>query len=90
MTQEQFYYRLQISPPDLQEIKKIKEIAPCLKDATPLYKVIWKIYYEKAYTDLIGRVFGQEKNVTGIYKITNVTNGRCYVGQAVDVAERWR
>lgn len=90
MAQEQFYYRLQISPLDLQEINKIKEIAPYLKDATPLYKVIWKIYYEKAYTDLIGRVFGQEKNITGIYKITNVTNGRCYVGQAVDVAERWR
>ena len=25
-----------------------------------------------------------------IYKITNTENGMCYVGQAVNIAERWR
>lgn len=28
--------------------------------------------------------------ITGIYKITNLTNGHCYVGQAVDIKSRWR
>lgn len=28
--------------------------------------------------------------ITGIYKITNLTNGHCYVGQAVDIKARWR
>ena len=28
--------------------------------------------------------------VTGIYKITNQLNDVCYIGQAVDVASRWK
>lgn len=27
---------------------------------------------------------------TGIYQITNINNGRCYVGSAVNVSKRWR
>jgi group I intron endonuclease len=27
---------------------------------------------------------------TGIYKITNIKNNMCYVGQAANIAERWR
>lgn len=26
----------------------------------------------------------------GIYKITNIHNGMCYIGQAVNIAERWK
>ena len=58
-------------------------------DKEPLNKVIYKCYYEKPYTDLIGRVFGARKPM-GIYKITNLENGKCYIGQAVNVPERWR
>jgi group I intron endonuclease len=27
---------------------------------------------------------------TGIYKITNLENGMCYVGQAANIADRWK
>ena len=84
------FYRLSLSEQDLIEIKHLREVENYLKDPSPLNKVIWKVYYEKPYTDLIGRVFGQNKEVTGIYRITNPTDGRCYVGQAVNVPERWR
>ena len=47
------------------------------------------MYYEKAYTDLIGRVIGKAK-CCGIYKITNITDGKVYIGQSVDIAERFR
>jgi len=30
------------------------------------------------------------KKITGIYKITEIESQRCYVGQAVDVAQRWK
>lgn len=26
----------------------------------------------------------------GIYKITNLINGKCYIGQSVDIERRWR
>lgn len=27
--------------------------------------------------------------ITGIYKITNITNGKCYIGQSINVHKRW-
>ena len=86
---ENQFYRLQLSEQDLNEIEKLREIIPYLRDPESLNKVIWKIYYEKPYTDLVGRVIGSNVK-TGIYKITNVNNQMCYVGQAVNIAERWR
>ena len=83
------FYRLALSQSDANEISKIKEIIPYLRDPEPLNKVIWKVYYEKLYTDLIGRVLGSGVK-TGIYKITNIQDGRCYIGQAVNVADRWK
>lgn len=87
--QQKDFYRLQLSDIDLEEIKHIRSIEHYLRKKEPLNKVIWKVYYEKPYTDLIGRVIGQGKK-TGIYKITNIDNGMCYIGQAVDIAERWK
>ena len=83
------FYRLIITEEDLKEISKIREIIPYLRNPEPLNKVIYKYYYEKPYNDLIGRVLGSKIH-TGIYKITNLNNGLCYVGQAVNVADRWR
>lgn len=80
--QQKDFYRLQLSNIDLEEIKHIRSIESYLRKKEPLNKVIWKVYYEKPCTDLIGRVVGQGKK-TGIYKITNIDNGMCYIGQAV-------
>ena len=87
--EEANFYRLNISKSDLEEIDKLKTVIPYLKDKEPLNKVIWKVYYEKLYTDLVGRVVGTEIR-SGIYKITNLANQMCYVGQAVNIAERWK
>lgn len=85
---EQFY-RLIISNSDMEEIKKLQEIIPYLKNPEALNKVIWKVYYENPTTDLIGRILGKN-TITGIYKITNIVNQMCYVGQAVDMGSRWK
>ena len=87
--QQNDFYKLNLTENDLSEIEKLKDIIPYLRDPEALNKVIWKIYYEKPYTDLIGRVVGTGVK-TGIYKITNTTNQMCYVGQAVNVADRWK
>lgn len=83
------FYRLKLSLNDQVEIKRLREILPYFRDSLPLNKVIYKCYYERPYTDLVGRVIGQGQH-TGIYKITNIKNQMCYVGQAVNIAERWR
>ena len=83
------FYRLKLSDVDKDEIKILRTVEPHLRNKEALNKVIWKVYYEKPYTDLIGRVIGN-KIKTGIYKITNIENQMCYVGQSVDIASRWK
>ena len=86
---KQDFYRLQLSQADIEEISRLREVTPYLRDSEPLNKVIWKVYYEKPYTDLIGRVVGTGVH-TGIYKITNIENQMCYIGQAANIADRWK
>lgn len=83
------FYRLNLSEEDKNEIEKLRTVLPYLRDSEPLNKVIWKVYYEKPYTDLIGRVVGTGVH-TGIYKITNIENQMCYIGQAANIADRWK
>lgn len=87
--QEKDFYRLQLSDEAVQDISHLREVESYLHQPEALNKVIWKVYYEKAYTDLIGRVFGK-RTPCGIYKITNIDTQMSYIGQAVNVPERWK
>ena len=86
---KELFYCINLSSSDIEEIKKLQEIIPMLKNPEALNKVVWKVYYENPTSDLIGRVIGKDVK-TGIYKITNLQNQMCYVGQAVDVGARWK
>lgn len=81
---QQDFYRLQLSEQDVTEIKRLREVSSNIRYPDAINKVIYKVYYEKPYNALVGRVIG-DKDVTGIYKITNILDGKCYVGQAVDI-----
>ena len=86
--EKQDFYRIKLSEADAIEIEKLREVAKILRDSEPLNKVIWRVYYENPFSDLCGRVVGKKMR-TGIYKITNIKNNMCYVGQAKDIASRW-
>lgn len=85
------FHSLQMGSHALNDIRRLEEIVPSISQEAgeAIAKVIWKVYYEKPYTDLVGRVVGNGRH-TGIYRITNCSTSMCYVGQAVDIADRWR
>lgn len=83
------FYKLNLSDEDIEEIEHLRTVIPFLRNQEPLNKVIWKVYYEKPTSDLIGRVIGSGVH-TGIYKITNLDNNMCYIGQAANLADRWK
>ena len=89
MKNKQDFYRIQLTAADVHEIELLRQVEPYLRDKEPLNKVIWKCYYEKPTTDLIGRVIGSGSH-TGIYKITEISTGKCYVGQAANLSDRWK
>lgn len=88
MEAKQDFYRIQLTEADKEEIIKLRAVTPYLRNAEPLNKVIWKVYYEKPTKDMIGRVIGPGTH-TGIYKITEISTGKTYVGQAVSLSDRW-
>jgi hypothetical protein len=83
------FYKLNLTEEDLDEISELRKIISHFRNPEPVNKVIWKTYYEKPYTDLVGRVVGSGVHC-GIYKITNLQNNMCYVGQSTNIAERWK
>lgn len=89
MQEENNFYRINLNEQSIKEIEKLKEIIPYLTDSEPINKVIWKVYYEKPTSDLVGRVVGKDIK-SGIYKITDIASGKCYVGQSVNIGERFK
>ena len=83
------FYKLNLTQDDLDEIYELRKIISHFRNPEPVNKVIWKTYYEKPYTGLVGRVIGSGVHC-GIYKITNLQNNMCYVGQSTNIAERWK
>ena len=83
------FYRIHLSNEDIEEIKRIRSIEPYLRNKEPLNKIIWKYYYEKPVNEMIGRVIGPGIHI-GIYKITEIESGKCYVGQSVDLSSRFK
>ncbi len=83
------FYCLTIESNDLDDIKILDPIKDRLHQPRILCMLIWSTYYQKPMTQLCNNILG-EKTICGIYKITNTQTKECYIGQAVDVAKRWK
>lgn len=89
--QDKNFYRIVLNEDAQDDVKKLRKIAGDLHDPIIIYKLIYKTYYEKPFTEMVGRVVSNDASSCGIYKITNIENGRCYIGQTRQAfKERWR
>ena len=83
------FYRLKISEADLADVRMLEKIKPNLNKPRVLSMLIWSTFFQKQMNILCVNILGTQP-VTGIYKITNLKTGQRYIGQAVDVASRWK
>lgn len=90
MLAEKDYYRLVLSPSDEDDIKLLRDIQVRLAHKEAIDKVIWDVYYKPAYDILMAHIFDNSSKVCGIYKITCISNDKAYVGQSVDIKERFK
>lgn len=85
------YYRLVISDDDKSDIVLLRDLQKHLIKKDSVDKVIYEMYYRPAYDALMSRLFGTSTvKISGIYKITDLTTGLAYIGQSVDIRERFR
>lgn len=83
------FYCLSANESDLADIKILERMKSQLNKPRILSMLIWSTYWQKPMTALCNNILGTSI-VTGIYKITNQETGECYIGQAADVAKRWK
>ena len=83
------FYCLQPTASELDDIRALERVKPNLHQPRILCMLIWSTYFQKPMTALCNNVLGPAI-VSGIYKVTNQETDECYIGQAVDVAKRWK
>ena len=83
------FNRIQIPSSEVQEARQILELSNSFPKITKTLKeVVFKFYYYSYITQMIKRVTNGRR-ITGIYKITEIETGKCYIGQSVDIGNRW-
>lgn len=83
------FYCLTIGQNDLDDIKVLERMKSQLHNPRILSMLIWSTYFQKPMTNLCNNIIGTSVK-SGVYKITNQKDGLCYIGQAVDLARRWK
>ena len=84
------FYRLKLSESEMSDVIKLIEISSSVNQPDVLKKLVYKTYFEKKMNDLLGRVVGANSEISGIYKITHIDSGKSYIGQTVNMKDRWR
>lgn len=83
------FYRIKISEKQINDITHLQEWKNELNDPSIVSKIIWSAFIMKPTSDLCNRVLGSTV-ICGIYKITNKQTGDIYIGQSVNIADRWK
>lgn len=88
---KQAFYCPQVPEADLKDAKTLHDIEYKLNNPRILRMLIWQSYYQKPMNQVCANVLGgNTAEKCGIYKITNQKTDLVYIGQAVDIATRWK
>lgn len=85
------FYRVQLNEIERADIEKLKTLALTFSKQEVIYKLIYDVYYKARIEEMFKRVLGDSKDDGGIYKITNITNQKVYIGKtSASFLSRWR
>lgn len=81
-------YRIVLSDIDKQDMEFLRSIQYRISKPRLVSMLIWQNYVQPLAKKKFPLILGSNEQ-TGIYKITNIKNQLCYVGQAVNIYKRW-
>ena len=84
--QEKDFYRIILKKEDIEDIQQLVSIEKYLHNKDVLHKLIYKTYIETSMNAMFGRIGA--KDTPGVYKITNLNNNMCYIGQSTNLKNR--
>lgn len=82
-------YRLKIPENEASDIKILRSIQDSLSKPRILSMLIWQTYYQPVTKKVFANIL-PHKDVCGIYKITSLKSGMCYIGQAKNMQSRFQ
>lgn len=81
-------HKLHISEQARADIEYLlNAVALRLNNPNIIYKLIWSEYIQSPTNDLLNQIL-PDKDCSGIYKITNCEDKRCYIGRSTSVRKR--
>ncbi len=81
------FYCLQVPQTDVEDINYLlTQVAPYVNNKDVIPKLVWATYIQRPAQELMKRAEIDE--TPGIYKITNISNGKSYVGKSTKVRSR--
>lgn len=83
------FYKVSINDADLADIQMLENLKTSFHKPVVLSKLIWSQYFQKQVTQLCDRVVGK-KTICGIYKITDLLTQQCYIGQSINISDRFK
>ncbi len=89
LKEKESFYKIQISENQISDIEKLQVWKFNLYDPSIVSKIIWSTYLMKPTSSMCNRILGTSK-VCGIYKITNTITNQCYIGQSLNISDRWK
>ena len=87
---ERDFFHISISENAKIDVNKLKNLAQTFNQPNIIYKLIYEVYYKALTEALFKKILGENIEKGGIYKITDLTNEKVYIGRAVNFKERWR
>ena len=86
--EKEYFYKIDISQDDREDILALREIAPKVKNKEAVNKLVYEVFIRRPLNELIKRVTGS-RSISGIYKITYTKTGEAYIGKTTDIQTRW-
>lgn len=79
---------INISDVDKSDIEILMTyVIPKIQHTDTIYKLIWSEYYQAPTNELLTNILPNH-DCSGIYKITNLENKKCYIGRSTNVKRR--
>lgn len=80
-------YCLILPREEASDVEILREVTKRISKPRAIGMCIWSNYYLPLAKEKISKILGKI-TTCGIYKITNLKTGECYIGQSVDVKKR--
>ena len=85
------FYKMTLPQTSINDIEIIRnDLQPLLFNKEVVDKLIWEAYYKSEYDKLMSRLFNDNSKHCGIYKVPCLPSDIAYIGQSVDIKERFK